>query len=245
MAEVDPVEVPHRDHRTRERLLQCRAPLDEPQCYAPAVRMLSRQFLASYLTLYATILFVTTLVIVALEMMLEFDNVSAQGPGRLGGRELLPASRPLLLSPVSGPRHLFRGGVLRGRDSRPAAHEVIAMKAGGISIHRVAIPRARSLRSPLGCVACSSTRRSSWTPRSVSAASRAARRPTCIPVRRIVLVPQGRPPLQRAGGGRRRRGRSRAYASTSATGPAGCVRSIVAETGPHLRGQPLAPRTTP
>jgi lipopolysaccharide export system permease protein len=101
--------------------------------------MLSRQFLASYLTLYATILIVTILVIVALEMMLEFDNVTAQGQGVWGAVNYFLLRVPAYYLPYLVPVTSFSAAFFAaGIPAR--THEVLAMKAGGISIQRATLP---------------------------------------------------------------------------------------------------------
>src|SRR5262249_27103034 len=83
VAAVDPVEVPHRQHRTLDRLPQGRDPGDVPQCYAPRVRILSRRFLASYLCALAAITAGTLLALAIVDMLVDFDAIVEGGAAAL------------------------------------------------------------------------------------------------------------------------------------------------------------------
>jgi lipopolysaccharide export system permease protein len=103
------------------------------------VRILSRYFLVSYLTLFAVILLTSLLAITVIEVLLHFDDVLEHRDGFAGVATYLLVRVPSYylreLIPVSSfaAAFLCMGLSARGR-------EVMALKAGGISPHRVVVP---------------------------------------------------------------------------------------------------------
>lgn len=103
------------------------------------MRILSRYFLVSYLTLFSVILGATLLVIAVVEVLLHFDDVLEYRDGFAGVATYvlvrIPSYYLRALIPVSSFAAAFLcvGLAARGR-------EVMALKAGGISPHRVLLP---------------------------------------------------------------------------------------------------------
>jgi lipopolysaccharide export system permease protein len=103
------------------------------------VRILSRYFLASYLTLFVSILFSATVAVMVIEMMLNFDDILDHHEGLAGVATYLFLRIPAyylrdLLPVTSFAAVFFALGI-------PAlAHEVTAIKTGGISPQRTVIP---------------------------------------------------------------------------------------------------------
>ncbi|MGH0030016.1 MAG: LptF/LptG family permease [Myxococcota bacterium] len=103
------------------------------------MRILSRQFLASYLTLYAGILIAGTLVVSVIDMMLNFDDALGVDPGSAGILSYLFLRVPTYYLPYLIPVTSFAAAFLcLGLPAR--AHEVVALKAGGIAPQRVCLP---------------------------------------------------------------------------------------------------------
>jgi lipopolysaccharide export system permease protein len=103
------------------------------------VRILSRQFLASYLSLYAGILFASLLVVVVIEMMLNFDDALEFQQGAQGVAAYLFLRVPSYYLPYLIPVASFAAAFLcLGLPAR--AHEIVALKAGGIAPQRVCLP---------------------------------------------------------------------------------------------------------
>lgn len=101
--------------------------------------ILSRQFLVSYLGLYAGILFVSTLVIVVIEMMLNFDDALDFQQGAAGVAAYLFLRVPSYYLPYLIPVTSFAAAFLcLGLPAR--AREILALKAGGIAPQRVCVP---------------------------------------------------------------------------------------------------------
>jgi len=101
--------------------------------------MISRYLLKSFLTLWLAILFVSVLVIVIVELMLNFDNLIGMSGGALGIATYLFLRLPAYYLPYLLPASTFAAAFFAlGLAARN--HEVLAMKAGGISVQRVAIP---------------------------------------------------------------------------------------------------------
>ncbi len=96
------------------------------------MRILSRYFLASYLTLFVSILVSATLAIMVIEMMLNFDDILDHQKGVKGVATYLflrvPAYYLRDLLPVSSFAAVFFALGLPAR-----AHEITAIKTGGIS----------------------------------------------------------------------------------------------------------------
>lgn len=103
------------------------------------MRILSRYFLVSYLTLFAAILLISMLAIVIIEVLLHFDDVLDHRDGFAGAATYLLLRVPSYylrdLIPVASFAAAFFGLGLPAR-----WREVTALKAGGISPHRVAFP---------------------------------------------------------------------------------------------------------
>jgi lipopolysaccharide export system permease protein len=103
------------------------------------VTILSRQFLASYLNLYAGILFVSTLAIAVIEMMLNFDDALDFEQGVAGVATYLFLRVPSYYLPYLIPVTSFAAAFLcLGLPAR--AREILALKAGGIAPQRVCVP---------------------------------------------------------------------------------------------------------
>lgn len=101
--------------------------------------MLSRHFLKSFLALYATILVISALVIIIVEMMLNFDRLAAFQGGAWGVATYLFLRLPAYYLPYLVPATSFAAAFFcLGLPAR--AHEILAMKAGGISVQRIAVP---------------------------------------------------------------------------------------------------------
>jgi lipopolysaccharide export system permease protein len=108
-------------------------------CYAPAVTILSRQFLASYLRLYAAILLASILVVVIIEMMLNLDDALEYQQGARGIATYLFLRVPSYYLPYLVPVASFAAAFLcLGLPAR--AHEIVALKAGGVAPQRVCVP---------------------------------------------------------------------------------------------------------
>jgi lipopolysaccharide export system permease protein len=103
------------------------------------VRILSRYFLASYLTLFVSILVSATVAIMVIEMMLNFDDILDHHEGLKGVATYLflrvPAYYLRDLLPVSSFAAVFFALGLPAR-----AHEITAIKSGGISPQRTIVP---------------------------------------------------------------------------------------------------------
>jgi len=103
------------------------------------VRTLSRHFLASYLKLFAAILFSSTIAITVIEMMLNFDSVLEHRNGRMGLATYLILRIPSYyfrdLIPIASFAAVFCCIGLPAR-----SHEITAIKSGGISPPRTVIP---------------------------------------------------------------------------------------------------------
>lgn len=103
------------------------------------MRILSRYFLVSYLTLFVTVLFAATVAIVVVEMLLNFDEVLDRERGlpaiatHLFVR--LPSTYLHDLIPVASFAAAFTCTALAAR-----GHEITALKAGGISVRRSVLP---------------------------------------------------------------------------------------------------------
>jgi len=103
------------------------------------VRILSRYFLASYLNLYATILFASMIVIVIVELLLNFDQIMDDHAGFSGVAAYLFLRLPTYylrdLIPVSSFAAAFFCVGLAA-----SSREVTAAKAGGVSPQRMVVP---------------------------------------------------------------------------------------------------------
>jgi lipopolysaccharide export system permease protein len=103
------------------------------------VRILSRYFLVSYFALYFAILFGANLIIVIVEIMLNFEDVLKYREGVWGVATYMFLRLPSYYLPYLVPVASFGAAFFcLGLPAR--AQELIAIKAGGISPHRVAIP---------------------------------------------------------------------------------------------------------
>ena len=103
------------------------------------MRILSRHFLANYLFLYFAILVASNLIIVVIELMLNFDDVLDYRDGILGVATYLFLRLPSYYLPYLIPVASFGAAFLcLGMAAR--AQELIAIKAGGISPYRVTVP---------------------------------------------------------------------------------------------------------
>ncbi len=103
------------------------------------MKILSRRFLASYLTFYLAILFASILVISIVEMMLNFDDFLDSSDGFLGlGTYLflrIPTYYLSYLAPFASFGAAFLAFALPAR-----VHEILALQAGGISPQVIATP---------------------------------------------------------------------------------------------------------
>jgi lipopolysaccharide export system permease protein len=103
------------------------------------VRTLSRHFLASYLKLFAAILFSSTIAITVIEMMLNFESVLEYRNGRMGIATYLLLRIPSYyfrdLMPIACFAAVF---CCIGFPAR--SHQITAIKSGGISPPRTVIP---------------------------------------------------------------------------------------------------------
>jgi lipopolysaccharide export system permease protein len=103
------------------------------------VRILSRYFLASYLNLYITILFASMIAIVIVELLLNFDQIIEDHSGFTGVATYLLLRLPTYyfrdLIPVASFAAAFFCVGLAAR-----AREVMAVKTGGVSPHRMVVP---------------------------------------------------------------------------------------------------------
>lgn len=105
----------------------------------PSVKTLSRQFLASYLNLYAGILVASTLVIVVVEMMLNLDDALDFEQGAAGVASYLLLRVPSYYLPYLIPVGSFAAAFLcLGLPAR--AREILALKAGGVAPQRICVP---------------------------------------------------------------------------------------------------------
>jgi lipopolysaccharide export system permease protein len=103
------------------------------------VRILSRYFLASYLALYIAILFAANMIIAIVELMLNFDDVLKYREGIWGVATYMFLRLPSYYLPYLVPVASFGAAFLcLGLPAR--GQEMVAIKAGGISPHRVAVP---------------------------------------------------------------------------------------------------------
>jgi LPS export ABC transporter permease LptG len=102
------------------------------------VRTLSRQFLASFLSLYVAILFVSVLVIAIVELMLNLDDIVELGGGFTIAQYLF-LRLPTYYLPYLVPFASFGAAFLcMGLPAR--ASELVAIKAGGVAPWQVARP---------------------------------------------------------------------------------------------------------
>ena len=103
------------------------------------MRTLSRYFLVSYLTLFVAVLLISMLSIMIIEVLLHFDDVLDHRDGFGGVATYLLLRIPSYylrdLIPVASFAAAFFGLGLPAR-----WREVTALKAGGISPHRIAVP---------------------------------------------------------------------------------------------------------
>lgn len=103
------------------------------------MKTLSRQFLASYLNLFAGILVASTLVVVMIEMMLNFDDALEFQQGVWGVAAYLFLRVPSYYLPYLIPVASFAAAFLcLGLPAR--AREIVALKAGGVAPQRVCVP---------------------------------------------------------------------------------------------------------
>jgi len=103
------------------------------------VRILSRYFLASYLAFNFGILVASILIIVVIELMLNFDDVMAYREGLWGAATYLFLRLPSYYLPYLIPVASFGAAFFcTGLPAR--AQELIAIKTGGISPHRAITP---------------------------------------------------------------------------------------------------------
>jgi LPS export ABC transporter permease LptG len=103
------------------------------------VRILSRQFLASYLTLYLAILFASLLVIGVIEMTLNFDDALEFSQGLRGIGTYLFLRLPSYYLPYLVPVSSFAAAFFcLGLPAR--TQEIVAIKAGGIAPQRICLP---------------------------------------------------------------------------------------------------------
>ena len=103
------------------------------------MRILSRYFLASYLTFFVTILIASMMAITVIEMLVNFDEIFGEGNGLADAAGYLFLQLPVfyardLLPAASFAAAFFCVGLPARR------HEFTAIKAGGISPQRVCIP---------------------------------------------------------------------------------------------------------
>jgi lipopolysaccharide export system permease protein len=103
------------------------------------VRILSRYFLTNYLTFYFAILLASNLVIVVVEMMLNFDEILEYRAGIWGVATYLFLRLPSYYLPYLIPVASF-GAAFFALGLPARAQELVAIKAGGVSPHRVAVP---------------------------------------------------------------------------------------------------------
>ena len=136
---MDAVEVPDREHRSGQRLIDRFAPGDGPQCYNPPVRILSRRFLASYLGLFIVVLIGSLLLVAIVEMLVHFDEI-VDGPPEAGGAiRALCIRVPTLYLRALIPLASFCAAFLC--ISLPArGREITAIQSGGIAPQRIALP---------------------------------------------------------------------------------------------------------
>jgi LPS export ABC transporter permease LptG len=103
------------------------------------VRILSRQFLASYLTLYFGILAASLLVIGVIEMALNFDDALEFSQGLRGILTYLFLRLPSYYLPYLVPVSSFAAAFFcLGLPAR--TQEIVAIKAGGIAPQRICLP---------------------------------------------------------------------------------------------------------
>ena len=103
------------------------------------MRILSRYLLASYLTLFVSILCIAVLIIAIVEMMLNFEQMFEQGEGLWAVGTYLLVRLPTYYLPYLVPFASFGAAFLcLGIPAR--AHELVAMKTGGIAPMRIAAP---------------------------------------------------------------------------------------------------------
>ena len=103
------------------------------------MRILSRQFLLSYLNLYAGILFASTLVIVVIEMMINLEDALEFEEGGKGVLVYLFLRVPSYYLPYLMPVVSFAAAFFcLGLPAR--AREVVALKTGGIAPQRISLP---------------------------------------------------------------------------------------------------------
>lgn len=103
------------------------------------MQILSRQYLASYLTLYLAILAASLLVVGVIEMMLNFDNAVESSRGVAGIGSYLFLRLPSYYLPYLIPVSSFAAAFFcLGLPAR--AQEIVAIKAGGIAPQRLCLP---------------------------------------------------------------------------------------------------------
>ena len=101
------------------------------------MKILSRRFLASYLSLYVAILFASMLIISIVEMMLNFDDFLESSHGSLGIATYLALRIPTYYLPYLAPFASFGASFLAfGLAAR--VHEIVAVEAGGIAPQHIA-----------------------------------------------------------------------------------------------------------
>jgi LPS export ABC transporter permease LptG len=136
---MESVEVADGDDRADQRLTDRFAPAYVSQCYTPAVRILSRYFLASYLTLFISILLGSIIVVVIVELLLNLDEMVEHRPGLAGIFDYLVLRVPHDYLPIVIPVSSYAAAFLcLGLPARWS--EITAVKAGGIAPQRTALP---------------------------------------------------------------------------------------------------------
>jgi len=139
MAEVESVEVADREHGTHQGPAERRNPVNDVQCYPPSVRILSRYLVKRFLGLFAAVLFGSTLLILIVEMLLHLDDLLKDGEGGAAILRIvllrIPAYYFRDLIPISAFVAAFFAFGLGARWL-----EILAMKSGGISPQRCALP---------------------------------------------------------------------------------------------------------
>ncbi len=104
------------------------------------MKLVSRYFLGRFLAYFLAILAVLMLVILIADLLLNLDDILSQAEGSLGALALTLALRtPARYLPILVPLACFAGAFMTiGLAAR--WHEVTALKAGGVSPLRVAVP---------------------------------------------------------------------------------------------------------
>jgi lipopolysaccharide export LptBFGC system permease protein LptF len=136
MPDVDAVEVSHRENGAHQRRFDGRNSRNEPQCYAPRVRILSRRFLASYLATLAACVGGSLLALAIVDMLVDFDAIVEGGGAAL--RALLARVPERWLAealPLASFAAAFLTVALPARRG-----ELLGARAAGIHPARVALP---------------------------------------------------------------------------------------------------------